>query len=59
MQHEQPHLGAVLGAVGLLPGGHPTQQVDLAWDKIKEQLANLKDKVIGGIIDFVVDRLGV
>src|SRR6185369_6682099 len=26
-----------------------------AWDKIKEQLANLKDMVIGGITDFVVD----
>ncbi|HEU4796979.1 MAG TPA: DUF4157 domain-containing protein, partial [Pyrinomonadaceae bacterium] len=25
-----------------------------AWDKIKEQLANLKDMVIGGIIDMVV-----
>lgn len=28
-----------------------------AWDKIKEQLANLKDMVIGGIIDFVVDTV--
>jgi hypothetical protein len=28
-----------------------------AWDKIKEQLANLKDMVIGGIIDFVVDAV--
>jgi hypothetical protein len=26
-----------------------------AWDKIKEQLANLKDMVIGGITDFVLD----
>jgi hypothetical protein len=25
-----------------------------AWDKIKEQLANLKDMVIGGIIDMIV-----
>lgn len=28
-----------------------------AWDKIKEQLANLKDMVIGGITDFVVDMV--
>src|SRR5262249_12861896 len=28
-----------------------------AWDKIKEQLANLKDMVIGGITDFVVDTV--
>ena len=28
-----------------------------AWDKIKEQLANLKDMVIGGIIDMVVDAV--
>jgi len=28
-----------------------------AWDKIKEQLANLKDMVIGAITDFVVDTV--
>jgi hypothetical protein len=28
-----------------------------AWDKIKDQLANLKDMVIGGITDFVVDMV--
>lgn len=28
-----------------------------AWDKIKEQLSNLKDMVIGGITDFVVDTV--
>jgi hypothetical protein len=28
-----------------------------AWDLIKEQLANLKDMVIGGITDFVVDMV--
>jgi hypothetical protein len=28
-----------------------------AWEKIKEQLANLKDMVIGGITDFVVDMV--
>ena len=28
-----------------------------AWDKIKEQLSNLKDMVIGGITDFVVDAV--
>ncbi len=28
-----------------------------AWDKIKEQLANLKDMVIGGITDFIVDAV--
>lgn len=28
-----------------------------AWDKIKEQLANLKDMVIGGITDLVVDMV--
>ncbi|QWW71203.1 DUF4157 domain-containing protein [Rhizobium sp. WYJ-E13] len=28
-----------------------------AWDLIKEQLANLKDMVIGGITDFVVDTV--
>lgn len=28
-----------------------------AWDKIKEQLANLKDMVIGGITDFIVDMV--
>ncbi|OYY94802.1 MAG: hypothetical protein B7Y41_04315 [Hydrogenophilales bacterium 28-61-23] len=28
-----------------------------AWEKIKEQLGNLKDMVIGGITDFVVDMV--
>lgn len=28
-----------------------------AWDKIKEQLGNLKDMVIGGITDFIVDTI--
>jgi hypothetical protein len=28
-----------------------------AWDKIKEQLGNLKDMVISGITDFVVDMV--
>ncbi len=28
-----------------------------AWDLIKEQLANLKDMVIGGITDFVLDMV--
>jgi hypothetical protein len=28
-----------------------------AWDKIKEQLSNLSDMVIGGITDFVVDMV--
>jgi hypothetical protein len=28
-----------------------------AWDKIKEQLANLKDMVIGGITDLVVEAV--
>lgn len=28
-----------------------------AWDKIKDQLSNLKDMVIGGITDFVVDMV--
>jgi hypothetical protein len=28
-----------------------------AWDKIKEQLSNLKDMVIGGITDIVVDAV--
>lgn len=28
-----------------------------AWDKIKEQLGNLKDMVIGGITSFVVDMV--
>src|SRR5262249_20991540 len=28
-----------------------------AWEKIKEQLGNLKDMVIGGITDFVVDTV--
>ena len=28
-----------------------------AWEKIKEQLSNLKDMVIGGITDFVLDMV--
>jgi hypothetical protein len=28
-----------------------------AWEKIKEQLGNLKDMVIGGITDFVIDMV--
>lgn len=28
-----------------------------AWDKIKEQLTNLKDMVIGGITDFIIDMV--
>jgi hypothetical protein len=34
-----------------------TQGPAAAWDNIKEQLANLKDMVIGGISDFVVDMV--
>ncbi len=34
-----------------------TQGPAAAWDKIKEQLANLKDMVVGGIIDFVKDTM--
>jgi len=34
-----------------------TQGPAAAWDKIKEQLANLQDMVIGGITDFVVDMV--
>jgi hypothetical protein len=34
-----------------------TQGPAAAWEKIKEQLANLKDMVIGGITDFVVDMV--
>jgi hypothetical protein len=34
-----------------------TQGPAAAWDKIKDQLANLKDTVIGGIIDFVVSSV--
>ena len=34
-----------------------TQGPAAAWDKIKEQLANLKDMVIGGITDLVVDAV--
>ncbi len=34
-----------------------TQGPAAAWDKIKEQLGNLKDMVIGGITDFVVDTV--
>ncbi len=34
-----------------------TQGPAAAWDKIKEQLANLKDIVIGGITDFVIDMV--
>jgi len=28
-----------------------------AWDKIKDELSNLKDQVIGGIIDMVIDAI--
>jgi Domain of unknown function (DUF4157) len=28
-----------------------------AWDKIKEHLANLRDQVVGGIVDMVVDLI--
>jgi hypothetical protein len=34
-----------------------TQGPAAAWEQIKEQLANLKDMVIGGITDFVVDMV--
>jgi hypothetical protein len=34
-----------------------TQGPAAAWEKIKEQLANLKDMVIGGITDFVIDTV--
>jgi Domain of unknown function (DUF4157) len=34
-----------------------TQGPAAAWDKIKDQLANLRDMVIGGITDFVVDMV--
>ena len=34
-----------------------TQGPAAAWDKIKEQLGNLKDTVINGITDFVVDTV--
>ena len=34
-----------------------TQGPAAAWDKIKGQLANLKDMVISGITDFVVDMV--
>ena len=34
-----------------------TQGPAAAWDKIKDQLGNLKDMVIGGITDFVVDAV--
>jgi len=34
-----------------------TQGPAAAWDKIKDQLSNLKDMVIGGITDFVVDMV--
>jgi hypothetical protein len=34
-----------------------TQGPAAAWDKIKEQLANLRDMVIGGITDLVVDMV--
>jgi hypothetical protein len=34
-----------------------TQGPAAAWDKIKDQLANLKDMVIGGITDLVVDAV--
>ncbi|MEO7496430.1 MAG: DUF4157 domain-containing protein, partial [Massilia sp.] len=28
-----------------------------AWDKIKDQLAELQEKIIGGIVDFVIDMV--
>lgn len=34
-----------------------TQGPAAAWDKIKEQISNLKDMVIGGITDLVVDAV--
>ncbi|WP_341328765.1 DUF4157 domain-containing protein [Methylotuvimicrobium sp. KM2] len=34
-----------------------TQGPAAAWDKIKDQLSNLKDTVIGGIISMVVDMV--
>src|SRR5262245_54725315 len=34
-----------------------TQGPAAAWDKIKDQLANLRDMVIGGITDFVIDTV--
>lgn len=34
-----------------------TQGPAAAWDKIKDQLGSLKDMVIGGITDFVVDAV--
>jgi hypothetical protein len=34
-----------------------TQGPAAAWEKIKDQLANLRDMVIGGITDFVVDMV--
>ena len=34
-----------------------TQGPAAAWDKIKEQLAELQEKVVGGIVDFVVDMV--
>jgi hypothetical protein len=34
-----------------------TQGPAAAWEKIKDQLANLKDMVIGGITDFVIDTV--
>ncbi|MFP3643374.1 DUF4157 domain-containing protein [Paraburkholderia sp. SIMBA_054] len=34
-----------------------TQGPAAAWDKIKEQLGNLKDMVIGGITDFIVETI--
>ncbi|MBS0357149.1 MAG: DUF4157 domain-containing protein [Proteobacteria bacterium] len=38
--------------VALVTGGPAA-----AWDKIKEMLGNLKDMVIGGISDFVIDMV--
>ncbi|HBL58851.1 MAG TPA: hypothetical protein DDZ80_10140 [Cyanobacteria bacterium UBA8803] len=34
-----------------------TQGPAAAWDKIKDQLVNLRDMVLNGIIDFVVDTV--
>jgi len=34
-----------------------TQGPAAAWEKIKDQLANLRDQVLNGIIDFVVDSV--
>jgi hypothetical protein len=34
-----------------------TQGPAAAWEKIKDQLANLKDMVIGGIVDFITETI--